>query len=786
MALGHATTGCGDWAKLWPALLDRMQPDVVVVLTTIWDIGARQRDEWGPDYLNEGDPRFDQFIESEWRARGERARRRAAPGSSGSRARARTRTGSPPALNYANSKYIPDARPHLDRGRQVDLASGVCPDGKFSDQLGPGRGRPARRHPLLRRGADWVASWLGPQLADPTCTTIVATGRPGPPDLTEWRRWLTLQSGSWLSRCASWPSARPRRPCGSPAADVGAGVGPGRRQGPGRGLRARRRRPDPRGRSRPRARSPPPGLEPDSVDGLWWGTTRPPFAEGPSHAVLAVGDRPLAPVRRRARRGLAARRAWTRCSAAADAVGAGLGAGRARRRLRRARPGPRHRVRSAVRRRRRGRSCSRPTAAPRRSPRGSPAPSPLLDRYRGDGESATRDLYDPRLFREEMFLPDRCARSASTSPRSTSARGRSPIPTAGSAPPSRSQLGATARRVGRGLRRGRRHRRRGPAARRDRRARRRGRGRDRRLRRRPHDRRRSSPPTQPVPGAAARRGRARRRAARDLRRGAARPGPARRRPARLIPMGVPPESALFVRGADEMLAAARRPLRRLRDDQHAAVDPPALHRVRRHEVRAGAARPPRRRAHLRREPDDAGAVRRAAADRGHRPRGRRPDHAAGRRRRHRPRDRHRGRARAAPLRARARRPGLRLEGRGTRRADGGCDHELEQGRGRRRRADQVRRAVRAELRADGRRARSAPRATPSTRASTRSRSTPRSSRPSAARSGARRASAATPSRPRSASPGSRAPASRTRARRAPTRSGSARWPSPAACTTSCS
>ncbi len=30
---------------------------------------------------------------------------------------------------------------------------------------------------------------------------------------------------------------------------------------------------------------------------------------------------------------------------------------------------------------------------------------PLLDRYRGDGESATRDLYDPRLFREEMFLP---------------------------------------------------------------------------------------------------------------------------------------------------------------------------------------------------------------------------------------------------------------------------------------------------------------------------------------------------------------------------------------------
>ena len=29
-------------------------------------------------------------------------------------------------------------------------------------------------------------------------------------------------------------------------------------------------------------------LENDIIDGLWWGTTRPPFAEGPSHAVLAA------------------------------------------------------------------------------------------------------------------------------------------------------------------------------------------------------------------------------------------------------------------------------------------------------------------------------------------------------------------------------------------------------------------------------------------------------------------------------------------------------------------
>src|SRR3954453_16741138 len=30
------------------------------------------------------------------------------------------------------------------------------------------------------------------------------------------------------------------------------------------------------------------GVAGAAVDGLWWGTTRPPFAEGPSHAVLAA------------------------------------------------------------------------------------------------------------------------------------------------------------------------------------------------------------------------------------------------------------------------------------------------------------------------------------------------------------------------------------------------------------------------------------------------------------------------------------------------------------------
>ena len=64
------------------------------------------------------------------------------------------------------------------------------------------------------------------------------------------------------------------------------------------------------------------GLQTDIVDGLWWGTTRPPFSEGPSHAVLAAAI------------GLSAKSGGALCSgsphagmdallAAADAIAAG-------------------------------------------------------------------------------------------------------------------------------------------------------------------------------------------------------------------------------------------------------------------------------------------------------------------------------------------------------------------------------------------------------------------------------------------------------------------------------
>jgi hydroxymethylglutaryl-CoA synthase len=145
------------------------------------------------------------------------------------------------------------------------------------------------------------------------------------------------------------------------------------------------------------------GLQTDIVDGLWWGTTRPPFAEGPSHAVLARAI------------GLSHRSGGALCAGsphagmealigAADAIGAGTarvalvvvsdalvpGTGTAFE----------------------GRTGAGAAAIVLVSHGGGASlgarvtrTHPFLDRYRGDHENTTRDLYDPRLFREEIFLP---------------------------------------------------------------------------------------------------------------------------------------------------------------------------------------------------------------------------------------------------------------------------------------------------------------------------------------------------------------------------------------------
>ena len=93
--------------------------------------------------------------------------------------------------------------------------------------------------------------------------------------------------------------------------------------------------------------------------------------------------------------------------AAADAIAAGTVRPGDRRHQRRAAARHRHVARAGLRRGRHGRCCSGPDedGAPAvLGPRASRWMA-ALDRYRGDHEDTTRDVYDGRLFREEMFLP---------------------------------------------------------------------------------------------------------------------------------------------------------------------------------------------------------------------------------------------------------------------------------------------------------------------------------------------------------------------------------------------
>jgi hydroxymethylglutaryl-CoA synthase len=154
------------------------------------------------------------------------------------------------------------------------------------------------------------------------------------------------------------------------------------------------------------------GIGPESVSGLWWGTTRPPFAEGPSYAFLAAAL------------GLSDAVAGTLCAgsphagiealvSAWDALAAGHIGGAALVVVSDALvPG----LGTA------GEACTGSGAAavalvpaPSSEGNGAGPPArlvgrttkalPVVDRYRGDDETATGDVYDGRLFREEVFLP---------------------------------------------------------------------------------------------------------------------------------------------------------------------------------------------------------------------------------------------------------------------------------------------------------------------------------------------------------------------------------------------
>ncbi len=157
------------------------------------------------------------------------------------------------------------------------------------------------------------------------------------------------------------------------------------------------------------------GVTPAEVSGLWWGTARPPFAEGPSHAFLATTlglDRavggglssgsPHAGMEALlgAWDALAAGHARVALVVTSDALVPGLGtAGETT-----TGAGAAAVVLGAIAESSEGPSTNGSSPAARLVSRTTRA-MPAVDRYRADGDGATGDVYDARLFREEVFVP---------------------------------------------------------------------------------------------------------------------------------------------------------------------------------------------------------------------------------------------------------------------------------------------------------------------------------------------------------------------------------------------
>ncbi len=146
------------------------------------------------------------------------------------------------------------------------------------------------------------------------------------------------------------------------------------------------------------------GIDAPTVDGLYWGTSRPPYAEGPSFAFLAAALGLPTAVAGTLSAG-STHAGMEALSAGADAVAAGsvrIAVVVASDALR---PGPGTGFEA--------RCGAGAVAYVLSADAGGGAAlgarvtrsRPFLDRYRGDGEVDNRDLYDARLFREEIFLP---------------------------------------------------------------------------------------------------------------------------------------------------------------------------------------------------------------------------------------------------------------------------------------------------------------------------------------------------------------------------------------------
>ena len=163
--------GCSDWSR-WG--VEGFQPDVVVVLSTIWEIVPRSLPRWD-GVRRIGEPAYDRWLTSEYVAassyffsHGARVVWLTAPCTKSNDAE---EVGAIARLNQMITT-LPGAV-GSGRLRVIDLFSHVCPAGRFMQRLGNvDTARPDGLH-FSAAGADWLADWLGPELVHKPSTPVV-------------------------------------------------------------------------------------------------------------------------------------------------------------------------------------------------------------------------------------------------------------------------------------------------------------------------------------------------------------------------------------------------------------------------------------------------------------------------------------------------------------------------------------------------------------------------------------------------------------------------------------
>ena len=160
------SAACEGWAERWTGHLDDFDPDIVVVLSTVWDTVPRRLPGWD-EFRDLDDLVYADHVRSDYRAAIQLLSSRGAevvwltPPCHGGHADSDVRL-----TKLRTGFTVPLVRARSDVARLVDLAELLCPGGVFQETLGDvAMARPDGLH-FSDPGADWAAARIGPLVVE--------------------------------------------------------------------------------------------------------------------------------------------------------------------------------------------------------------------------------------------------------------------------------------------------------------------------------------------------------------------------------------------------------------------------------------------------------------------------------------------------------------------------------------------------------------------------------------------------------------------------------------------